>query len=185
MRLMKVTLAVTALFLLCGVTFAQADWRWQRDNDHDGYSGRQNTKNQKQYQHGLRDGQNDRSQHRAAHPRHNDRAYLDGYRAGYGQGVYDRRDRRDHDRDADNGRGRTGPYGQQQNVQSAAYNNGFQEGLRYGQADRGHHSYRMTNSDTYKHGTAGYMSSYGDKNAYKQGFQQGFRAGYDRGYYGR
>jgi len=185
MKLMKVALAVTALFLLCGVSFAQADWSWQRDNDHNRSYSQQD---QKAYQKGVRDGQNDRRHNRAAHPRHNDRDYLAGYRAGYGQG-YDRRDHRRNDRDADDGYGRgatRGSSGQPQNVQRVAYNNGFQEGMRYGQGDRnGRHSYRPTNSDNYKHGTTGYMGSLGDKNVYKQDFQQGFRAGYDRGYYGR
>ncbi len=186
MKLTKVALAVTALFLFCGISVAQRDWRWQRDRDHDSYNQQDN----KSYQHGLRDGQNDRSHNRGPHPRHDDRAYREGYRAGYGQqsGVWRGRDRRDNDHDADdryrgNRRG-TGPYGQQNN-QNLAYNNGYQEGLRYGQADRGQHSYRPTYSDNYKHGETGYIASYGDKNVYRQNFQQGFKAGYDRGYYGR
>jgi hypothetical protein len=187
MRTMKrVALGLSALVLLGGTSFAQG-WRWQ-DRDHDrnnGYYGGQD-QNDKWYQNGLRDGQNDRAHNRRAHPRHDDnRAYMNGYRAGYGQyGA------RRNDRDADDayGRGGRGPYGNGgygQNAQQTGYNNGYQEGMRYGLADRNNgHSYRPTYSDTYKHGSAGYTSAYGDKGLYKSGFQQGYRAGYDRGYNG-
>lgn len=189
MRLMKVALTATALLLFCGISFAQSDWRWQqRDN-----RGVWDTNHSKEYEHGLRDGRNDREHNRRAHPRHNDREYMRGYRAGFGSGNW--RDDHDSDRDRDHARDRDndarrgpgpGSYGQPQNVQRVAYDNGFREGLRVGEGDRaGRKGYRCTTSDLYKHGTAGYVSSYGDQNVYRQNFQQGYRTGYDRAYYGR
>lgn len=200
MKLMKVAVAVTAFFLFCGMGLAQNDWRWQQRDEHQGVW---DTNRSKEYNNGIRDGRNDRAHNRSAHPRHNDAEYMSGYRAGYGSGNWrdnHRRDRdhdrdrdRDHDRDRDRDRDRDhearrgpGAYGQPQNAQRIGYDNGLREGLRVGEGDRaGRKGYRCTTSDLYKHGTAGYMSSYGDQNLYRQNFQQGYRTGYDRAYYGR
>lgn len=118
MRLMKVVLAVSALFVLCNLSFGQADLRRPQDTDRGRLSTQQDQK--KIYEQGLRDGQDDRKHNRDPHPRHNDRAYVDGYRAGYGQAAHDR-DRHD-----------------QQNVDRQAHDRRFQEGLRDGQEDRKH-----------------------------------------------
>lgn len=206
--MMRVAVAAAAMFLLCGVGNAQVwgqrtGWGWQDRQD------------QREYQNGLRDGQNDRSHRRSWHPRHNERDYMNGYRAGYGQnGSWGRGDRdRDGDHDRDDHRGGYYPgnpsagypnypngrypnggypnggypgggYSVQQ-TQQMGYNNGYQEGLRYGQADRNNgHSNRPTYSSTYQNGSSGYSSAYGDKMTYKRAFQDGYRAGYQQGYMG-
>ena len=181
-RLMKVALAVAALFVMSGVSLAQSPWWWQRDRDgHWGYQDRDRDGINDRYEHGLRDGRSDREHHRAWHPRNDNAAYMNGYRAGYG------RDWRQGD--DDRWRNNRGPYGNgpyaNQNVQKLAYDNGYQQGLRYGQTDRNTgHSNRPTSSGTYKNGSSGYNSTYGSKSEYKHAFQDGFRAGYERGYYG-
>ena len=77
-----------------------------------------------------------------------------------------------------------GPYGNQ-NTSRAAYQNGYQEGIRIGQNDRNaRRDYKPTNSSQYKNGMIGYYGNFGDRNLYKQEFQNGFRQGYQIGFYG-
>lgn len=137
--------------------------------------------NNSNYQQGWNHGQDDRANHRARRYRvrpDNDvdrRAYESGYNQGYqGNGPY---------------KGQYGQYGPKgnrpygNNIQGVAYNNGFQNGLGYGQADRNNgHSNRPTYSSTYQNGTKGYNSSYGSQTAYKNAFREGYRAGYAQGY---
>jgi hypothetical protein len=199
-KMVKVALGAALLFLLSGASFAQAPW-WGYQN-HNGW-GYQGDRDRREYNNGFRDGQNDREHGRSWHPRHSEQDYMNGYRAGYGRngGWQGRRD--DHDRDDDRYRGGNNPYGGPyrnpngtygnypygrggSNIQSVAYNNGFQEGLRYGAADRNNgHSNRPTYSSTYQNGSSGYSSAMGDKMTYKRAFQQGYQAGYQRGYNGR
>ena len=164
-RMMTAVLAVTVFFLMSGASFAQG-WQWgQSDGWY--YQGHREAN----YDRGVRDGRSDREHGRGWHPQGDGQAYLNGYRAGYGQ------DGGGRDRD-----GYRGPGG---NPQTVAYNNGFREGVGYGQSDRNNgHSFRPTYSATYRNGHNGYNSSYGSEMAYKRAFQDGFRAGYDRGYNG-
>jgi hypothetical protein len=202
---MKMALVLTAVLLLSGVSVAQRDWGWQyRDRNR---QGDYDPNHSVAYNIGHRDGRIDRAHNRPQHFRQNSEAYRSGYRAGYAvqpaTGVWPGRDDRRNDHDADDRRRNDhdgddrwrndhdgddrghGPY-RGQNVQQVGYNNGFQEGLHAGEGDRVRRArYRCTTSDVYKHATAGYISSYGDKNLYRQNFQQGYRAGYDRSYYGR
>ena len=192
------------MFLLCGIGSAQT-WG-QRDNRW----GWQNRQDQKEYEHGMRDGQNDRSHNRSWHPRHNERDYMAGYRAGFGSdrgygrggrdgdGDHDRDDRRpsrdnsgyypntgNYPNRYPNGQYPNGQYGNG-NIQQIGYQNGFQQGLHYGAEDRNTgHSNRPDYSSTYRNGSNGYNPSYGDKMTYKRAFQEGFRAGYAQAYEGR
>lgn len=132
--------------------------------------------NNPNYQLGLKHGQEDHGANRARqyrmHPKNevDRRAYEWGYDQGYqGHGAYQ-------------GQYGNRPYGQN-NTERVAYQNGFQEGLRYGEADRNNgHSNRPTYSSTYQKGTSGYNSSYGGETAYKNAFRQGYQAGYEQGY---
>ncbi len=196
-RIVKVALAVTVFFLLTGASFAQGPWSGQGNRGW-GYQGNA----QGPYDRGYRDGRSDREHGRAWSPRNNGKKYIEGYRAGYGSNGGGWRDHRnDHDAD-DAHRGGTGPYrggpygnypsgtapygNTTSNAQRVAYNNGYQEGMRYGAADRNNgHSNRPTYSSTYQRGTSGYNSSMGSETAYKHSFQDGYRAGYDAGYNGR
>lgn len=199
-RITKVALAVAVFFLMTSASFAQAPWWGQRDRDDRwGNWGYQNGRDNA-YERGVRDGREDRARNRNWHPRNQGQAYLNGYRAGYGRigGGWQGR-RNDNDRDDDyrgTYRGPYGPYGGNNpyggyggyggnDVQSLAYNSGYQHGLGYGQADRNNgHSYRPTYSSTYQNGTNGYNSSMGSQTAYKNAFRQGYQAGYNSGYYG-
>jgi len=187
----KLALAVAALFLLSSAGFAQAPWWGQRNPNGWGY---QNDRDRREYEQGYRDGEHDRTHGRSAHPRHNERDYLNGYRAGYGNnggGWQGRRDDRVYRAPGTYGYpgqygnpGQYGTYGN--NAQGLAYNNGYQTGLQYGAADRNNgHSFRPTYSSTYQNGTSGYNSSMGSQTAYKNAFRQGYQAGYDAGYNGR
>jgi hypothetical protein len=144
--------------------------------------------NNSNYQQGWTHGQDDRANNRPRRYRvrpNNDadrRAYESGYDQGYqtygsGQsGQYGQ-----YGRPSQNGPYGNRPYGN--NVQGVAYNNGRQEGMRYGLADRNNgHSNRPTFSSTYQNGTSGYNSSYGSETAYKNAFREGYRAGYAQGY---
>jgi hypothetical protein len=173
---------VSALLVMSGVSLAQSPWWWQRDRDGSwGYQDRDRDGIDDRYEIGLRDGRSDREHRRAWNPRHPGAAYMNGYRAGYGTGW-----RNDNDRGRDyRGPYGTGPYGGYGNQNKLAYNNGYQQGLRYGETDRNSgHSNRPTYSSTYQNGSSGYNSSYGSKAEYKRAFQDGFRAGYERGFNG-
>jgi hypothetical protein len=55
--------------------------------------------------------------------------------------------------------------------------------MRDGQVDRqAGRSYRATSNETYRKGSVGYVSAYGDKNQYKSVFRQSYQDGYQRGY---
>jgi hypothetical protein len=190
MRTTKVALALAVFFLMTSASFAQAPWWGQRDR---GW-GYQNDRDRREYDHGYRDGANDREHGRSWHPRHNERDYMNGYRAGFGRngGGWQGR-RNDHDGDEGyRGGNNGGPYGNYpyggrggDNAQSVAYNNGYQEGLSYGERDRssGRRS-TPVDSGVYHDATRGYNPAYGDRTAYRLAFRQGYVAGYQRGYNG-
>ncbi len=117
MRLMKVVLVVSALFVLCNVSLGQLGTRQVPDTDRGRVSTQEDQK-QKQYQKGMRDGQEDGRNKRPARPRSDEKAYVEGYRAGYGQAVQGQ------------GGGARLP-----DAQSSTANIAFQEGLRHGQED--------------------------------------------------
>jgi hypothetical protein len=180
---MMVVFAVAVFFLMSGASFAQAPQTGPRDGDGWHFQGHSDPA----YDRGLRDGRSDREHGRGWHPHNNGQAYLNGYRAGFGRDGGGWQGRRDNDRDVyrggNGGYRNPGAYGN--NAQTIAYNNGYREGVGYGQSDRNNgHSYRPTYSATYRNGHNGYNSSYGSEMAYKRAFQDGFRAGYDRGYNG-
>jgi hypothetical protein len=204
-RMMKVALAVAAIFVMSGASLAQSPWWWlQRDRDDRGeYQNRDRDRDDRgiyqnrdrdrdgindRYEIGLRDGRNDRQHRRAWRPRHPGAAYMNGYRAGFGrdwrQGDDDRwrNNRGPNGNGPYGGNGSYGGYGNQ-NAQRVAYDNGFSEGQRYGQADRSRgKSYEPTGSGVYKDADRGYNSSYGDKSTYRSTFRNGYLAGYQRGY---
>jgi hypothetical protein len=192
-RIMKVALAVAVFFLMTSASFAQAPWWQGNGNDRWGNWGYQNGQNEP-YERGVRDGREDRARNRSWHPRNEGQAYLNGYRAGYGQngGGWQGRNNGNYGnpgpyRNPNGPYGGNNPYGGYggNNVSSLAYNNGYQNGLNYGAADRNNgHSYRPTYSSTYQNGTSGYNSSMGSQTAYKNAFRQGYQAGYQRGYGG-
>ena len=194
-RTMKVALAIAAFFLMCGASFAQSPWWGQNRGPYGnwGYQDRNRDGRDDRYERGLRDGRSDREHHRAWHPRDGNAAYMNGYRAGYGTNSGGWQGRRDNDRDRDVYRGPNapypnGPYGGPGvgNTGRVAYNNGYQEGLRYGQNDRSAgRRYTPTSSGVYSDATRGYNSSYGDKTSYRLQFRNGYQAGYQRGFYGR
>ena len=84
-------------------------------------------------------------------------------------------------RDRDNGG--YGGYNNPSQIRQQALSNGYQEGLRAGQDDRASsRGYDLENHNTYRDATAGYNSSYGDVNTYRNSFREGYRQGYDEGY---
>lgn len=92
----------------------------------------------------------------------------DGY---YGNDGYNRND------------GYYGNDGYGSNVNQAAFDRGYQEGVRAGQNDRyNNRRYDYQNHSTYRDATAGYNSRYGDRNSYRNSFRGGFQRGYDEGY---
>ena len=72
------------------------------------------------------------------------------------------------------------------NVSQAAFDRGYQEGVRAGQDDRSNNRrYDVQNHNTYRDATAGYNSRYGDRNSYRNSFREGYQRGYDEGYNNR
>ena len=195
-RITKVALAVAVVFLMTSASFAQAPWWQGNGNNRWGNWGYQNGQDNA-YDRGVRDGRDDRAHNRSWHPRNQGQAYLNGYRAGYGQngGGWQGRNNGNYGnngpyRNPNGTYGGNNPYGGYggyggNNAQNVAYNNGYQEGLSYGQSDRSRcKSYEPTGGGHYQSGTDGYNSSYGDKSAYKNAYRQGYLAGYQRGYNG-
>jgi hypothetical protein len=112
-----------------------------------------------------------------------DRVYDDDddYDYDRGQRGRQRRDnRRDDDYDYRNG-------GSNRNdIERQAVDFGYREGYRAGRDDRRDgQNYSYDDHNTYRDATAGYRSSYGDRELYRRYFQEGFRRGYDEGYRNR
>lgn len=101
----------------------------------------------------------------------------------------DRRDDRDRERernreererrDRDNGRYNNG-YGNPLTIaQQQGRRDGYVQGDSDGQYGR---PYNARGGRTYKNGTSGYNSSYGNKGDYRRAYQDAFVSGYDEGY---
>jgi hypothetical protein len=66
---------------------------------------------------------------------------------------------------------------------SAAYDNGFRDGLEKGREDvRDNDSFDPVRHSRYRSGDHGYQSRYGTKEQYKLTYRDGFEAGYAQGY---
>ena len=66
---------------------------------------------------------------------------------------------------------------------SAAYQNGYRDGLEKGREDAGDRdSYDPVRHSRYRSADHGYNSRYGTKDDYKLVYRDGFEAGYDQGY---
>lgn len=77
--------------------------------------------------------------------------------------------------------GRWGTY--RNDARSAAFNNGYQEGLRHGeQAARDRQPYNMEREKDYRKADDGYRREYGDRNLYRDEFRRGFAQGYQQAY---
>jgi hypothetical protein len=66
---------------------------------------------------------------------------------------------------------------------SAAYDQGYQRGLRAGEEDgRRGQTFNFSDETDYRRADTGYRSQYGDRNRYRDGFRTGFESGYRAGY---
>ena len=125
--------------------------------------------------------------------------YQEGYLAGYDDGYnyYDRPGRYGqlYGRRGDNSSRRGGGDGFSRNeippgtrpgtggYADAAFDVGYREGIAAGQQDqRQNVRSDFRRSQAYRNGDAGYRSSFGDRNQYRQDFQDGFERGYQDGY---
>ena len=125
--------------------------------------------------------------------------YQEAYRTGYDDGYnyYDRSGRygqlygrREPDDRSSRGSGvpsgREGTSGTRPgsgNYADPAFDGGYREGIAAGQQDRRQNARSdFRSSSTYRNGDAGYRSSFGDRNQYRQDFQDGFERGYRDGY---
>ena len=68
-------------------------------------------------------------------------------------------------------------------VNSAAYENGYRDGIEKGHADgKDRHSFDPVRHSRYRSADRGYDKQYGSKNDYKLVYRDGFEAGYRTGY---
>jgi hypothetical protein len=68
-------------------------------------------------------------------------------------------------------------------VNSAAYGNGYRDGIDKGRADaKDRHSFDPVRHSRYRSADRGYDNLYGSKNDYKLVYRDGFEAGYRTGY---
>ncbi len=111
-----------------------------------------------------------------------------------GRGARGNRDDDDRDDDDNNrgrGRGRRGDRNDdgvfdRNDIRQRAVEIGYREGYRAGRDDyRNNRSSDYGDHNTYRDATAGYRTSYGDRELYRRYFQEGFRRGYDDGYRNR
>jgi hypothetical protein len=81
-------------------------------------------------------------------------------------------------------RNRTGTTGTRNNTAySAAYDNGYRDGLEKGREDRGDNdSFDPVRHSRYRSADRGYESRYGTKEQYKLAYRDGFEAGYEQGF---
>jgi hypothetical protein len=103
----------------------------------------------------------------------------------------DRDDNDDDDRNRSRGRNRRdrddndGVF-DRNDLRQRAVDTGYREGFRAGRDDnRNGRSADYDDHDTYRDATAGYRTSYGDRELYRRYFQEGYRRGYDDGYRNR
>jgi len=177
-------LALTVLFTTFGVpTLARAqsqegmehgrghdkDRDHGHDNDRDDNNGYNNNA---RYQQGLNEGQNDRQRYHARRYRFNSNNDQDrrAYQAGYDRGY-------------ESWNGLRGDRGNDQFGRNS--NPGFRMGYTDGSTD-GQNDRRLSKQQKYglgyKHPDRGYVSSYGDKDSYKQQYRAGYEQGYNEGY---
>lgn len=172
----------------------RGNWHQDRDDDHD----RDRWQNSKPYREGYEAAMRDRQRNQGyrANPFHYKNS---DERQAYQQGYYDGYNgRRNNGNWGNNGNGgyypnnggyrNGGGWGNGNGRYGAGngYQQGYQNGLSYGQHDRSvGKPFRPTDSQVYDDGDRGYNSAYGDKGMYKQQFRQGYQQGYQRGYYGR
>ena len=115
-----------------------------------------------------------------------DDRYYDPY--GYENGRYEDRGSNgvtDRVRDILRGRDatRNPTYGSRSGYNSAAYDNGFRDGLEKGREDaRDNDSFDPVRHSRYRSGDRGYNSRYGTREQYKLTYRDGFEAGYGQGY---
>ena len=68
-------------------------------------------------------------------------------------------------------------------VYSAAFDNGYRDGLEKGREDRGDNdSFDPVRHSRYRSADRGYESRYGTKEQYKLAYRDGFEAGYEQGF---
>jgi hypothetical protein len=73
--------------------------------------------------------------------------------------------------------------GSRSGINSAAYDNGFRDGLEKGREDlRDNDSFDPVRHSRYRSGDRGYDSRYGSREEYKLTYRDGFEAGYAQGY---
>ncbi|HJU42706.1 MAG TPA: hypothetical protein VJ691_07815 [Vicinamibacterales bacterium] len=78
---------------------------------------------------------------------------------------------------------RTATAGARNNGYSAAYDNGYRDGLEKGREDRGDNdSFDPVRHSRYRSADRGYDSRYGTKEQYKLAYRDGFEEGYQQGY---
>jgi hypothetical protein len=123
----------------------------------------------------LREHQREEREEVKAHQREEKEALKEHQR-------YERDDRYD-DRYGDD------PYGNRRDrdygygISQAAFDRGYQEGLRAGQDDRyNNRRYDYERHSAYRDADAGYSGRYGDRQTYRDSFREGYRRGYDEGY---
>jgi hypothetical protein len=146
-----------------------------KDRDH-GYDHDQNDNNaynnNSRYQQGMNEGQRDRQQNRARRYHFNSRNDQDrqAYQAGYDRGY-------------ESWNGLRGDRGNDQFGRNS--NPGFRMGYTDGSTD-GQNDRRLNKQQKYglgyKHPDRGYVSSYGDKDSYKQQYRVGYEQGYNEGH---
>jgi hypothetical protein len=140
-------------------------------NDNNGYNNNAYNNNSR-YQQGMNEGQHDRQQNRARRYHFNSRNDQDrqAYQAGYDRGY-------------ESWNGLRGDRGNDQFGRNS--NPGFRMGYTDGSTD-GQNDRRLNKQQKYglgyKHPDRGYVSSYGDKDSYKQQYRVGYEQGYNEGY---
>jgi hypothetical protein len=172
---------------------AQSQQGLEHGRGHDKNKWNRNTANA-DYQRGMREGQDDRSNRRNHQYRWNNNnggdrsAYQAGYDAGYrnanggqynGNGQYG-------NGQYGNGQYGNGQYNGNNNGQyggNVAAQMGAQDGMNDGRQDRQTgHSNRPTQGDNYRNALRGYNSSFGGENQYKAMYRQAYVPSYQRGY---
>ena len=75
------------------------------------------------------------------------------------------------------------PANSRSTVNSAAYDNGYRDGIEKGREDRGDNdSFDPVRHSRYRSADRGYNSRYGTREDYKLAYRDGFEAGYSQGY---
>jgi hypothetical protein len=165
---------------------AQSEQGMEHGKGHNKNKWNRNTDNA-DYQRGVREGQDDRSnrrnhQYRSRNDNDGDRsAYQAGYDAGYRNangGQYNGNGQYGNGQYNGNNNGQYG-----RNNGNVASQMGAQDGVNDGRQDRQTgHSNRPTKGDNYKNALRGYNSSFGGENQYKAMYRQAYVPAYQQGY---